>query len=94
MFVCINIDILVNNAAYQGKSVDEFEEIDHERVVRTFSVNIIAMFSFCRYAIPVMKPGSCIINVASVQAYNPTPGIMDYSCTKGAIVTFTKGMVG
>ena len=86
------IDILVNNAAYQGESVGEVEELDHERVQRAFRVNVIAMFDLVRAALPHMKPGSVIINVASIQAYQPNPGILDYAATKGAIVTFSKGL--
>lgn len=86
------IDILVNNAAFQGKSVDRFEDIDEERVERTFRVNILAMFHLVRYALPHMKEGASIINTASIQAYQPSSPILDYAATKGAIVTFTKGL--
>jgi NAD(P)-dependent dehydrogenase (short-subunit alcohol dehydrogenase family) len=86
------IDLLVNNAAYQGKAVDKVEEIDPQRLRRTFAVNIEAMFHLVRYALAWMKPGSAIINTASVQAYHPSPAILDYATTKGAIVTFTKGL--
>ncbi|HEX8441849.1 SDR family oxidoreductase [Archangium sp.] len=86
------IDVLVNNAAWQGKSVEKFEELTAERIERTFRTNILAMFHLVRYALPHMKPGASIINVASIQAYQPNPGILDYACTKGAIVTFTKGL--
>jgi hypothetical protein len=86
------IDILVNNAAYQGHSVEKFEDIDPERLERTFRTNILAMFHLVRYALPHMKAGATIINTASVQAYQPSAGILDYASTKGAIVTFTKGL--
>jgi NAD(P)-dependent dehydrogenase (short-subunit alcohol dehydrogenase family) len=86
------IDVLVNNAAYQGKKVEKFEELTAERLERTFRTNILAMFHLVRYALPHMKAGASIINVASIQAYQPAPGILDYACTKGAIVTFTKGL--
>jgi NAD(P)-dependent dehydrogenase (short-subunit alcohol dehydrogenase family) len=86
------IDILVNNAAYQGKAVERIEEIDAERVERTFRTNIMAMFHLVRHALPHMREGATIINVASIQAYQPTPSIIDYATTKGAIVTFTKGL--
>jgi NAD(P)-dependent dehydrogenase (short-subunit alcohol dehydrogenase family) len=86
------IDVLVNNAAYQGESVEKFEDLTPERIERTFRTNILAMFHLVRYALPHMKPGASIINVASVQAYQPSPGILDYASTKGAIVTFTKGL--
>ncbi|MDI3287951.1 SDR family oxidoreductase [Polyangium sp. 15x6] len=86
------IDILVNNAAEQGKAVEKFEELDAKRVERTFQVNILAMFHVVRHALPHMKPGSVIINTASIQAYQPSPEILDYAATKGAIVTFSKGL--
>jgi NAD(P)-dependent dehydrogenase (short-subunit alcohol dehydrogenase family) len=86
------IDILVNNAAYQGKAVERFEDLDAERIERTFRTNIVAMFNLIRHALPHMREGSTIINVASIQAYQPTPAILDYATTKGAIVTFTKGL--
>ena len=86
------VDVLVNNAAYQGKAVDSIEEIDDERLDRTFRVNVIAMFHLVRAALPHMKPGASIINVASIQAYDPSHAILDYAATKGAIVTFTKGL--
>jgi len=86
------IDILVNNAAYQGKCTESITDLDHNRVVRTFLTNIVPMFDMCRLATPHMKPGSAIINVGSIQAYNPSAHILDYACTKGAIVTFTKGL--
>ncbi|RKG67684.1 SDR family oxidoreductase [Corallococcus sp. CA054B] len=86
------IDVLVNNAAYQGKAVEKFEELDAERVERTFRVNILAMFHLVKYALPHMKPGATIINTASIQAYQPSAEILDYAATKGAIVAFTKGL--
>lgn len=86
------IDVLVNNAAYQGKAVERFEDLDAERVERVFKVNILAMFHLVKYALPHMKPGATLINTASIQAYQPSPSILDYASTKGAIVAFTKGL--
>jgi len=86
------IDILVNNAATQAERVDDFLDMTHDRIMFSFQVNIIAMFDFARYAIPHMPSGSSIINTASVQAYSPSWEVLDYSSTKGAIVTFTKGL--
>ena len=86
------IDILVNNAAHQGEAVERFEEIDAERVKKTLLVNVAAMFNLTRHALAHMKAGGVIINVASIQAYKPSPPILDYAATKGAIVTFTKGL--
>ncbi|CAN5891205.1 SDR family oxidoreductase [soil metagenome] len=86
------IDVLVNNAAFQGKEVDSLQELDEARVERTFRVNVMAMFHLVRGALPHMKEGGAIINTASIQAYQPSAGILDYAATKGAIVTFTKGL--
>jgi NAD(P)-dependent dehydrogenase (short-subunit alcohol dehydrogenase family) len=86
------LDIVVNNAAYQGKAVEKFAELNAERVDRTFRVNIMAMFHIARAALPHLGPGSSIINTASIQAYQPTASILDYAATKAAIVAFTKGL--
>ena len=86
------IHLLVNNAAYQGKAVEQFEEIDAARIERTFRVNVQAMFHLVRYALPHFEKGGAIITSASVQAYHPSASILDYAATKGAIVTFTKGL--
>ena len=86
------IDILVNNAAHQEKAVKSLQELTPERLDRTFRVNIIAMFHLVREALPHMGPGSSVINTASIQAYKPSPPILDYAATKGAIVAFTKGL--
>ncbi len=86
------IDILVNNAAKQGESVERFEQLSAERVEETFRTNIVAMFHLVRHALPHIKKGGAIINVASIQASKPSANILDYASTKGAIVTFTKGL--
>jgi NAD(P)-dependent dehydrogenase (short-subunit alcohol dehydrogenase family) len=86
------LDILVNNAAYQGEAVEKFEELSPERIERTFRTNILAMFFLTRAALPHLKAGASIINTSSIQAYQPSPNILDYASTKGAIVTFTKGL--
>ncbi|HYX92620.1 MAG TPA: SDR family oxidoreductase [Myxococcaceae bacterium] len=86
------IDVLVNNAAWQGESVEKFEEITGDRDERTFRTNILAMFHLVRFALPHMKEGATVINVSSIQAYQPKAAILDYATTKGAIVTFTKGL--
>lgn len=86
------LDVLVNNAAFQGKAVEDVQAIDRERVRRAFEVNIMAMFDLVRFALPHLRPGAAVVNVASIQAYNPSAPILDYAATKGAIVTFTKGL--
>jgi NAD(P)-dependent dehydrogenase (short-subunit alcohol dehydrogenase family) len=85
------IDILVNNAAHQ-MTFDEIEEISDEEWDRTFDVNIAAMFRLTRDAVKHMPPGSAIINTASVNADNPSPQLLAYATTKGAIQNFTGGL--
>ncbi len=85
------IDILVNNAAYQ-KSYDSITQIIEADLDRTMRTNIYSMFYLCKAAMKHMKPGSSIINTSSIQAYQPSPNLLAYATTKGAIVTFTKGL--
>jgi NAD(P)-dependent dehydrogenase (short-subunit alcohol dehydrogenase family) len=85
------LDILVNNAAYQ-RTHDAIEEFTAEEFDRTFRTNVYAMFYLCRAALPRMKPGGAIINVASIQAFDPSPTLLAYAPTKAAIVNFTKAL--
>jgi hypothetical protein len=85
------IDVLVNNAAYQ-MSRESIADITPEELERTFRTNIFSMFFTCQAAVEHMQPGSAIINVGSIQAYQPSPELLDYASTKGAIVNFTKGL--
>jgi hypothetical protein len=86
------IDVLVNNAAFQGRQLERFEDLDPARLDRTFRTNILAMFHLARHALPHMKAGGVILNTTSIQAYHPNPQILDYAVTKGAIRTFTQGL--
>jgi NAD(P)-dependent dehydrogenase (short-subunit alcohol dehydrogenase family) len=85
------LDILVNNAAYQSTH-GSIEEFSSEEFDRAFKTNVYAMFWLCRAALPRMKPGSVILNTASIQAYDPSPTLLAYAPTKGAIVNFTKAL--
>ena len=85
------LDLLINNAAYQ-RTHDSIEEFTTEEFDATFKTNVYAMFWLCRAALPRMKPGSVIINVASIQAFDPSPNLLPYAATKAAIVNFTKGL--
>ena len=85
------IDTLVNNAAFQ-MTHDAIEEFSTEEFDRTFKTNVYAMFWLCRAALPQMEPGASIINTASIQAYDPSPNLLAYASTKGAIANFTKGL--
>ncbi len=85
------IDILVNNAAHQS-SVESLEELTDEEVELTFKTNIIAMFTITKAALPHMQAGASIINTASVNADNPSPQLLHYAATKGAIENFTASL--
>ncbi len=85
------IDILVNNAAFQ-MARETLMEIPTEEWVKTFDTNIHPMFYLCKAAEPYMKKGSSIINTTSVNAYNPTPVLLPYAATKGAIQNFTANL--
>jgi NAD(P)-dependent dehydrogenase (short-subunit alcohol dehydrogenase family) len=86
-----NLDVLVNNAAWQDCG-DRIEEMTTAEWRRIFATNIEAMFHLSKAAIPRMREGGTIINTASIQAYSPSPELLPYAATKGAIITFTKGL--
>ena len=85
------IDVLVNNAAHQD-TFGDIDEISDEEWELTFAVNIHAMFYLTKAAVPHMGEGSSIINTTSVQADNPSPELLAYAATKGAIQNFTGGL--
>ena len=85
------IDVLVNNAAHQ-MSFETIEDISDEEWDLTFATNISAMFYITKAAVPHMKDGSAIINTASVNADTPSPQLLAYATTKGAIQNFTAGL--
>jgi 3-oxoacyl-[acyl-carrier protein] reductase len=87
------IDVLVNNAGYSHRQrllwkipVEEFDDV--------FAVNVRGVFLGCKYAIPVMIDGGggVIVNIASVGAIAPRPGVTPYNATKGAVLTRSKGL--
>jgi hypothetical protein len=86
-----NLDILVNNAAWQDCG-DRIEEVTTEEWRRIFATNIEAMFHLSKAAIPRMRQGGSIVNTTSIQAYTPSPELLPYAATKGAILTFTKAL--
>jgi NAD(P)-dependent dehydrogenase (short-subunit alcohol dehydrogenase family) len=85
------LDVLINNAAFQ-RTHERVEEFTSEEFDRTLKTNLYATFWLCREALPRMKPGGTIINTASIQAYEPSPNLLAYAATKGAIVNLTKGL--
>jgi NAD(P)-dependent dehydrogenase (short-subunit alcohol dehydrogenase family) len=85
------LDVLVNNAAFQ-MAHESFLEIPPDELEFVFRTNILAMFHLCQAAVPRMEPGSTIINTTSIQAAQPSPQLLHYAASKGAISTFTKGL--
>ncbi|MFT8211880.1 MAG: SDR family oxidoreductase [Symbiopectobacterium sp.] len=85
------LDILVNNAGKQ-QFVESILDLTTEQFDATFKTNVYAMFWLSKYALNVMEPGASIITTASVQAYAPSAGLLDYAQTKACNVAFTKAL--
>jgi NAD(P)-dependent dehydrogenase (short-subunit alcohol dehydrogenase family) len=85
------LDIVVSNAAKQVYR-ESLLDISTEQFDATFRTNVYAMFWIVQAALPHLKPGSSIICTTSINAYDPSPGILDYAMTKGAIAIFVKGL--
>jgi NAD(P)-dependent dehydrogenase (short-subunit alcohol dehydrogenase family) len=86
-----HLDIVVNNAGEQHPQ-PSLEDITSEQLERTFRTNIFSMFYMTKAAMKHLKPGSSIVNTASVTAYQGNKQLLDYSSTKGAIVSFTRSL--
>jgi NAD(P)-dependent dehydrogenase (short-subunit alcohol dehydrogenase family) len=85
------LDVLVNNAAFQ-RTHESIDEISTDEWLETFQTNIHAMFFLCKAAVPHMAGGSAIINTTSIQSRQPSPQLLAYAATKGAISNFTAGL--
>ena len=85
------LDILVNNAAMQ-RTHESIDEISSEEWDKTFRTNIYSMFYLCKAALRHMQPGAAIVNTSSINAKNPSPNLLAYATTKGAIANFTAGL--
>jgi NAD(P)-dependent dehydrogenase (short-subunit alcohol dehydrogenase family) len=83
------LDILVNNAGYQ-QAHESFADISSESFDSTFKTNVYALFWITKAALPHLKPGSTIVNTASINTYDPSEDLFDYAATKAAIGSFTK----
>jgi NAD(P)-dependent dehydrogenase (short-subunit alcohol dehydrogenase family) len=86
-----HLDVVVLNAAYQ-KNRDSFETLPTEEFDRVFKTNIYSLLWTARAAVPHLTAGASIITTASIQAFNPSPGLIDYAMTKGAQLAFTKAL--
>ena len=85
------LDVLVNNAATQVRR-DRIEDIPTDEWERILRTNLTAPFWLCRAAAPLMPAGGSIINVASIQAAEPSESLLAYATTKGGLVTFSKAL--
>jgi NAD(P)-dependent dehydrogenase (short-subunit alcohol dehydrogenase family) len=86
-----HLDILVNNAGEQHPQ-KSIEAITEAQLTRTFRTNIFSYFFMVKAALPHLKKGSVIINTASVTAYQGSERLLDYSATKGAVISFTRSL--
>lgn len=85
------IDILINNAGEQHVA-KKFTDITDEQLERSFATNIFSYFYMIRAVLPHLKEGSAIVNTTSVTAYKGNEQLIDYSSTKGAIVSLTRSL--
>jgi len=86
-----SLNILVNNAGKQFPQ-DDISQISGDQLRETFDTNFFGLFYLSKAALAHMKEGDSIINTSSVTAYNGSPGLIDYSATKGAITSFTRSL--
>jgi hypothetical protein len=86
------IDVLVSNAAYQMSQDNGIDDITSEQFDRVMKTNVYALFWLSKAVVPHMGPGSSIIATSSVQAFQPSPHLLDYATSKAAIVNFVKGL--
>jgi NAD(P)-dependent dehydrogenase (short-subunit alcohol dehydrogenase family) len=86
------LDVLVNNAAYQMAQDGGLADLTTEQLDRTMKTNVYALFWITKAALPHLRPGSSVISTTSVQAFEPSPQLIDYASTKAAILNFTKAL--
>ncbi|MCF2446547.1 SDR family oxidoreductase [Dyadobacter sp. CY345] len=85
------LNVLVNNAAEQHPK-ESIADISSAQLTNTFSTNIFSFFYFTQAALPYLNEGDSIVNTTSITAYHGSPGLLDYSSTKGAITSFTRSL--
>ncbi|MET1133543.1 MAG: SDR family oxidoreductase, partial [Aeromicrobium sp.] len=83
------LDILVNNAGYQMARDKGLEQMDDERLERTYTTNVLALLWLTRASLAHLGRGAAIINNTSIQAYEPSTSLLDYASTKAAINNLT-----
>lgn len=87
------LDVLVNNAAEQHMQTS-LKDITAEQMERTFRTNVFGMFHLTKAALEHLERGASIINTTSITAFQGEPTLIDYSSTKGAILSFTRALAG
>jgi NAD(P)-dependent dehydrogenase (short-subunit alcohol dehydrogenase family) len=85
------LDVLVLVAGHQ-QACESIEDLTTAQFDETFKTNVYSMFWLCKAAVPLLPPGATIINTSSIQAYQPSPTLLDYAPTKAAIAAFTKAL--
>ncbi len=85
------LDIIINNAGLHWEA-ESIEKISTKQLRKTFENNFFSYFWLIKYAVPYLKKGSTIVNTSSVTAYRGSPKLLDYSATKGAIISFTRSL--
>lgn len=86
------LEVLVSNAAFQMAQPEGLAAISSEQLERTLTTNVSAMFWLVQEALPHLRAGASIICTSSVQAFEPSPQLLDYAVTKSAILAFTRGL--
>jgi NAD(P)-dependent dehydrogenase (short-subunit alcohol dehydrogenase family) len=86
------LDVLVNNAAFQMAQDKGLRDITTEQLDRVLKTNVYALFWITKAALEHLPRGGAIINTASIQAFQPSPSLLDYAATKAAIWNFTRGL--
>jgi len=85
------LDILALVAGKQVSKTD-IEEVTTEQLTNTFRINVFSLFWVTQAALPLLPAGASIITTSSIQAYQPSPDLLDYAATKSAIIAFTRGL--
>lgn len=85
------LDVLALVAGKQVSKTD-IEKITTEQLTNTFRINVFSLFWMVQEALPLLPPGSSIITCSSIQAYQPSPDLLDYAATKSAIIAFTRAL--
>ncbi|AJA45005.1 Dehydrogenase with different specificity [Frischella perrara] len=82
----------VTFVAGKQTAVEDIMKLTTEQIKKTFEINVFSLFWVTKAALGYLKAGSTIITTSSIQAYQPSANLLDYACTKTAIIAFTRGL--